>query len=37
LIPEFERATQSKVVTSFGGDDIPKRLGGLLNFYQRAA
>src|SRR3954451_874956 len=26
LIPEFERATQSKLVTSFGGDDIPKRL-----------
>jgi molybdate transport system substrate-binding protein len=28
LIPEFERATQIKVVTSFGGDDIPKRLEG---------
>jgi molybdate transport system substrate-binding protein len=28
LIPEFQRATQSKVVTSFGGDDIPKRLEG---------
>ena len=28
LIPEFERTTQSKVVTSFGGDDIPKRLEG---------
>jgi molybdate transport system substrate-binding protein len=26
LIPEFERGNQSKVVTSFGGDDIPKRL-----------
>ena len=25
LIPEFERATQTTVVTSFGGDDIPKR------------
>ncbi|MCU1330150.1 MAG: transporter substrate-binding protein [Bryobacterales bacterium] len=26
IIPEFERATQTKVVTSFGGNDIPGRL-----------
>ena len=28
LIPEFERGTQNKVVTSFGGDDIPRRIEG---------
>src|SRR6187200_792983 len=26
ILPEFERTTQIKVLSAFGGDDIPKRL-----------
>ncbi len=28
VIPEFERTSQIKVLSSFGGDDIPKRIEG---------